>query len=182
MAANKLPEPQEHLEDQETQDPQEQEREELLQSEDELLQGLLEAAEGVEEQTVEIEIARRGKVLFRFRIRPLSDQEYEEAREKATVYTRNNLGIRIVQEVNTSRYRSWLIYKATVDEDRRRVWQNREAWKRLGVLSGVDMIDRVLFAGEKDAVVRKIDEISGYGAEVERQRDIEREREELAKN
>lgn len=182
MAANKLPEPQEHLEDQETQDPQEQEREELLQSEDELLQGLLEAAEGVEEQTVEIEIARRGKVLFRFRIRPLSDQEYEEAREKATVYTRNNLGIRIVQEVNTSRYRSWLIYKATVDEDRRRVWQNREAWKRLGVLSGVDMIDRVLFAGEKDAVVRKIDEISGYGAEVERQRDIEREREDLAKN
>lgn len=182
MAAKKLPEPQEHLEDQETQDPQEQEREELLQSEDELLQGLLEAAEGVEEQTVEIEIARRGKVLFRFRIRPLSDQEYEEAREKATVYTRNNLGIRIVQEVNTSRYRSWLIYKATVDEDRRRVWQNREAWKRLGVLSGVDMIDRVLFAGEKDAVVRKIDEISGYGAEVERQRDIEREREELAKN
>lgn len=182
MAANKLPEPQEHLEDQETQDPQDQEREELLQSEDELLQGLLEAAEGVEEQTVEIEIARRGKVLFRFRIRPLSDQEYEEAREKATVYTRNNLGIRIVQEVNTSRYRSWLIYKATVDEDRRRVWQNREAWKRLGVLSGVDMIDRVLFAGEKDAVVRKIDEISGYGAEVERQRDIEREREDLAKN
>lgn len=182
MAAKKLPESHEHLEDQETQDPQEQEREELLQSEDELLQGLLEAAEGVEEQTVEIEIARRGKVLFRFRIRPLSDQEYEEAREKATVYTRNNLGIRIVQEVNTSRYRSWLIYKATVDEDRRRVWQNREAWKRLGVLSGVDMIDRVLFAGEKDAVVRKIDEISGYGAEVERQRDIEREREELAKN
>lgn len=182
MAAKKLPESHEHLEDQETQDPEEQEREELLQSEDELLQGLLEAAEGVEEQAVEIEIARRGKVLFRFRIRPLSDQEYEEAREKATVYTRNNLGIRIVQEVNTSRYRSWLIYKSTVDEDRRRVWQNREAWKRLGVLSGVDMIDRVLFAGEKDAVVRKIDEISGYGAEVERQRDIEREREELAKN
>ncbi|MFS8639306.1 MAG: hypothetical protein LOD90_00540 [Symbiobacteriaceae bacterium] len=158
-----------------TLEQQEQERAELLAHEDDLLRGLLAAAED-EEETVEIEIARKGEVVLRFRIRPLRDHEYEECREKATTYHKNQFGVRVPKDTDPTKFRALLIYKATVDEDRERLWKNKAAWERLGVLSGPDLIARVLRAGEMAAIVEKIDEISGYGAEVERQR------EELAKN
>ena len=38
---------------------------------------------------------------------------------------------------------------------------------RINVTNGIDMIDKVLRAGEKDAVLNKIDEISGYSSTLE---------------
>jgi len=164
------------MDENKTPEQHEQEREGLLAHEDDLLQGLLAAAEDTEEDVVPVQIVRQGKVALQFRIRPLRDYEYEECREQVTTYRRNAFGVRVPEETDPVRFRALLIYKATVEEDRKRLWDNKAAWERLKVMSGPDLIDRVLRAGEKDAIVRKIDEISGYGA------DVERKMEELAKN
>lgn len=151
-------------------------REEYLAHEDEFLRSLLEAAEDIKTETTTIEIARKGKTLFSFRIRPLSEEDFNKCSEQATKYEFNRrLGIRIPSETNRARLRSLLIYTATVEEDRKRLWDNKTAWEKLNVLSGPDLIDKVLLPGEKEKVVEKIEEISGYGEEA-------LDKEELAKN
>ncbi len=149
---------------------EEENKAQLRTYETDILKGLLTAAafKTEEENIHPVEIARNGVVLFTFRIRPLSEEEYHLCKDKNTKYTRNKqLGIKFPEETNTIRYRSALIYQATVDEDRERVWNNKSAWKELNVLNGIDLIDKVLLAGEKDAVLELIDKISGYSTTVE---------------
>lgn len=151
------------------------EKEAYLMNENELLKGLLEAAQGKssEENFVQIEVVRKvagnEKVCFSFRIRPLSEEEYTKCREDATKYVRNKQfgGIKLPEDTNTVRFRSALIYTATVEEDRKKLWDNKEAQKALKVINGVDLIDQVLFAGEKDKILEKIDSISGYESKLE---------------
>ncbi|MFF2887019.1 hypothetical protein [Paenibacillus sp. NPDC057967] len=139
-------------------------QEELLASETDILRGLLEAATAAQEETKTIQISRKGKVLFLFRIHPLSEAEYNDCREKATTYKKNKRmgGFRMPEDTDTARYRSNLIYQATVDEDRKSVWNNKAAWDQLNVLSGTQLIEKVLLPGEKDAVIEQIDKLSGY--------------------
>lgn len=138
--------------------------------EDDILGALLEAADYAksEDEIIPIEVARNGKVLFTFRIHPLSESDYQKCRKRNTKYVRNKqIGITIPEETNAAAYRNALIYEATVDEDRKKVWGNQEAWKRLDVLSGPELIGKVLKAGEKDAICDKIDEISGFNTTIE---------------
>lgn len=138
--------------------------------ENDILGGLLAAAgyKESEEEIHPVEIAREGVVYFRFRIRPLSEDEYHKCKDRYTKYKRNKqLGIKFPEETDTVRYRSALIYEATVPEDRAKLWDNKDAWKRLDVLSGVELIGLVLKAGEKDAVLDLIDNISGYSLTTE---------------
>lgn len=135
--------------------------------EDDILGGLLAAAnfQNDEDEIVPIEIARNGVTLIKFRIRPLSEDEYMKCKNRYTKYIRNKqIGIKIPEDTDTTMYRSALIYQATTKDDREKVWDNKAAWKQLDVLSGVELIGKVLKAGEKDAVCDKIDEISGYSA------------------
>lgn len=149
---------------------EEENRGQLRTFEDDILKGLLAAAnfKAEEDNIHTIEIARNGVVLFKFRIRPLSEEEYQACKEKYTKYVRNKqLGIKFPEHTDTVRYRSALIYQATVDEDRAKIWDNKNAWKALNVLNGVDLIDKTLLAGEKDAVLELIDKISGYSVTAE---------------
>lgn len=133
--------------------------------ENDILGGLLAAANFTkeEDEIVPIEIIRNGALLIRFRIRPLSEDDYVRCKNRHTKYIRNkSLGIKLPEETNTSMYRNALIYQATVEEDREKIWDNKQAWKQLDVLSGVELIGKVLKAGEKDAVCDKIDQISGF--------------------
>lgn len=134
----------------------------ILANEDALLRGMLTAADGLENEAVTIEIARKGKTLFAFRVRPISEKESERCSDAATKYTRTR-GIKVPESTDSAKYRSLLIYTATVDEDRKKTWDNRTIWDKLNVISGIDVIDKVLLPGEKDAVIRKLNEISGYG-------------------
>lgn len=147
----------------------EEARDEYLAMEQDILKGLLAAAEEQKTEIVTIEIARKGKVYFRFRIRGLTEKEYNECREKATKYVTNRRlgGLRLPQDTDAAMFRSYLIYKATIEEDREKIWDNKEAWERLGVLSGPELIDKVLMAGEKAMVIDKIDQLSGYEEELE---------------
>ncbi len=133
--------------------------------EDDILGGLLAAAayKTDDEETAEIEVVRNKQTVFSFRIRPLSEEEYLKARRDNTVYKRNkSVGTRVADHVNTSAYRSQLIYDATVESDREKIWDNKAAWEKLAVVNGIDLIDVVLKSGEKDAIIDKLDEISGY--------------------
>lgn len=116
-----------------------------------------------------ISICRHGQKLFDFRIRPLDEQEIACIRRECTRYLPNPAGRqypRIEGEANLVRLRSLKIYTATVDEDKIRLWDDRRAQAKLNVMRGEDMIDCVLMAGEKDAVIERIDAISGYGAQL----------------
>ena len=136
--------------------------------EGDILKGLLEGAGFASDEEKTIEIARRGKVLFTFRIRPLTEGDYEKCRRRNTKYVRNKqLGIKMPEETNSVKYRSDLIYTATVDEDRKKTWDNRQLWNALAergidILTGTDAIDAVLKPGEKAAVVNQIDLLSGF--------------------
>lgn len=116
-----------------------------------------------------IAIRRNGRKLLEFRIRPLDEIELAELRRECTRYAPNPAGReypRIEGEVNLVRLRSLKIYSATVASDRARLWDDARAWQKLGVMRGEDVIDCVLMAGEKDAVIERIDAISGYGAQL----------------
>lgn len=150
-------------------------------SEEDFLQGLIDAASYAEDenQTKVIEIIRPGKIkgekrlMFRFSVKPLSEREYNECKKKHTKYVRNrSLGVKMPEDTDSVKYRAEIIYRATVPEDRKKLWDNKEAWealrdKGMQILSGLDMIEYCLVAGEKDRVIDVIDSISGYSDNLE---------------
>lgn len=146
-------------------------KEELLNNEQDYLQGLLEAADFVEEETKTLQIVRHGKTLFSFRIRPLTDEETHDIRKKYTKYERNKrTGMKMATGMDQTKFRSSLIYNSTIEEDKERLWNNKEAQnalKRKGkhIINALDVIDSVLLPGEKDMILNEIDEISGYEKE-----------------
>lgn len=135
-----------------------------------ILQGLIQAGkEKDDESTYEnIQIRRAGKLYFEFRIRPVTEEESITCHEMATKYAPRKRGQPKREiETNGAKFRSWLIYTATVDEDRKKTWDNKAAQDALGVLQGADMIDACLLPGEKDRVIDRINAISGYDDELE---------------
>ena len=135
-------------------------------NEDDLLNGLLAAAnyKDDENETVEIVIARGGRDLFSFRIHPLSEDDFNRCRKRCTKYvkSKSQAGIRVPEEVDTVRYRCMLIYEATAPEDRAKVWDNKKLWKAKDLATGIEAVDILLKAGEKNAICEKLDAISGY--------------------
>lgn len=132
-----------------------------------LLTNLLEAASYKDEATT-LEVRRKGKLLFTFDVKALSEKDLATARKKATSYMPNPAGKNlppIEKELDPAKYRSWKIYLATTDEDKQRIWGNKEAMKHLNVLEKADMVDMLLTAGEKDMISDAIDKVSGFGAD-----------------
>ena len=143
-------------------------KQQILMSESDILQGLLALGnERDDEKNYKpIEIRRNGKLVLAFRVRPITEEENQICWRRATKYAGNKPGQpKVAIETDTTKYRSHLIYTATVDEDRKKIWDNREAWNQLNVIQATDLIDRVLIAGEKSRIIDIIDEISGFGAE-----------------
>lgn len=151
----------------------EESQNQLRANEEDFIQGLLEAASYSHEERQAIEIVREGKVYFKFTIRPLSEVEYDQCKKKCTKYVRNkSFGIKMPEETDSAKYRASLIYRATVEEDREKLWDNKKVWealrnKGLPVMNGIDVIECTLKAGEKDKVIEIIDELSGYGSNLE---------------
>lgn len=145
-------------------------QEEILMDENALLRGLIEAGNEKDNESTyrQIQIKRNGVLKFVFRIRPVSEEESIACHDHATKFAPRKRGQPKREiETNTAKFRSWLIYTATVDEDRKKLWDNKKAQEALDVLQGVDMIDAVLLSGEKDRVIDVINEISGYDDDME---------------
>ena len=49
----------------------------------------------------------------------------------------------VSENTDSGKYRSALIYQATIEEDREKTWNNKEAWKAQ-MMTGIDLIDKVL--------------------------------------
>ena len=148
----------------------EQQNEIIRTYENDILGGLLKAADFRDDpdEIVPIEIVRNNVVLITFHIHPLSEDELLACRKKSTTYVRNKqVGTKVAESVNGAKYRSEAIYLATTDEDRAKIWDNKQVWNKLNVLCGVDVIDAVLKGGEKAAVYEKIEEISGYNEDLD---------------
>ena len=143
-------------------------KDEVLQSEDSLLRGLLEAGsyKDDEEFRRKIEIRRGNRVLFSFTVRPLDEDEEIACYRKATPKIPNPAGRHLPKvdgKTDTAAMRSWKIYTATIDEDRRIIWDNPEYKRQKGLITPIEVIDSLLRSGDKDAVLAVIDSISGSG-------------------
>ena len=113
-----------------------------------------------------IKIARNGVVMLQFLIRPLSDEDFTKCRKKQTRTTRGRFGMER-EKLDTTRYHSHVIYEATVPDEKLggvKVWDYNHGilWEKLNVTNGIDAIDAILKAGEKDMVIEQIEAISGF--------------------
>lgn len=142
-------------------------------NEEDFIQGLIDAVEFANDEKQRIEIVREGKLFFAFNIRPLGAEEYEKCRKKHTKYVRNRqLGMKMPDETDRVKYQSAIIYTATTEEDRAKLWDNKKVWETLRnkeyqVMNGLDVIEFALKAGEKDKVIEAIDRLSGYESNIE---------------
>lgn len=147
----------------------------LSSSEDDLLRTIVEAAEP---DTEPIAIYRGDKRVLRFTIQTVDMHTYERCRklsqEKQKAKSYANLSL--ATDIDRAQSSSMLIFHATVPEDRKRIWENRDLWKRFNVLNGWDLVLKLLRAGEIDRICERIDLLSGYGDQAEG------ERMEVAKN
>lgn len=152
---------------------EEESRNQMRLQEEDFIQGLIDAAGYITEERQTVEIIRAGKLYFRFDIRPLAEEEYNRCKKKHTKYVRNKqFGIKFADSTDNSKYRSALIYQATVEEDRERLWDNKKVWEALRnmglqIMNGLDVIEYSLKAGEKDKVLEAIDSLSGYEENLE---------------
>lgn len=149
---------------------QQEMQEALAINEDEILKALTGQAQ-YENRTETVEVSF-GNAKFAFRIRPLSEKEWDKCRERNTKYSKNRRlgGIRVPESTDTTGYHSDLIYTATVDEDRAKLWDNKVFWKATGALTGRDMVDKLIpYAGKKQAVIERIEALSGYNDEDQEQ-------------
>ena len=76
--------------------------------------------------------------------------------------------MRLPESTDTTGYHSALIYTATVDEDRAKLWDNKRLWAAVNAVTGTDMVDKLIpYAGKKQAIVERIERLSGYDEEDE---------------
>lgn len=152
---------------------QEETKNQIRANEEDFIQGLIDAADFASDETQKIEIVREGKLFFAFTIRPLCSEEYDKCRKKHTKYVRNKqLGMKMPEDTDRIKYQSAIILQATVDEDKEKLWNNKKVWsaleaKGLQIMSGLDVIEYTLKAGEKDMILNAIDKLSGYEENIE---------------
>lgn len=135
-----------------------------------LVAALLEAAEYKTnaDETTEIKVKKNGKLLFSFHIRPLSQMEIQAAAKKATKQLPNPAGPKyptISGERDTTSYHNYLIYAATIDSEKKKIWGNEQIKQRYAIVDDADTVDVLLKAGTKSKVVDAVLQISGFDGE-----------------
>lgn len=131
-----------------------------------LVSALLEAADfqTSENNITTIEIKRNGKFMFAFNVHPISEPDTRTARKNATTYMPNPNNKKlppIEKEFNNTKYGSWLIYLATTEEDKVKIWGNPQLMAKKGLMQPWESVDALLNLGEKRKVIDTISKISG---------------------
>lgn len=137
-----------------------------------LVASLLEAARYREDEDLItiVDIKRGGKFLFSVSIRPIGDSETRAARKKATKYMPNPQNRKlppIEKEFNAGLFNALLIYYATTEEDKVKIWGNKTIMEKFGLVEPHESVDVLLTIGEKTALADKVIEISGMDIEDE---------------
>ena len=144
----------------------EEKKEYLAQNEDTILRdvaGVREAMQTIIEYK-DFEVIRDGKKLFSFRVRGLDDNEFERCRDLATKVAKDRrLGsLAVPREFNLAKFNSLVIYTATHPDDKKIIWDNKDLWAKADVVTGWQLVDKVLKRGEKEKCIELIEELSGY--------------------
>lgn len=131
-----------------------------------LVTSLLEAAEfkTADESITEADIKRNGKFLFRVHLHPVSEQDMRMARRKATTYMPNPNNKKlppIEKDADTTKFKSFLIYLATTEEDQQKIWGNQQIMAKFGLAEPYESVDVLLTAGEKGKLFDLVGKISG---------------------
>lgn len=131
-----------------------------------LVTALLSAAEyrNSEDNITEAEIKRNGNVLFSVHIHPIGETETRTARKKSTSMMPNPENKKlppIEREFNNAKFKSWVIYLATVEEDQQKVWGNSQLMKKYSLAEPWESIDTLLTVGEKNKLFDLVTKISG---------------------
>lgn len=139
-------------------------QDEILENEGNLLHNLLELSNRKNDEAYQRKVDIKGAdgtVKASFRLRPMSSQDAESCAKQASKLVKNIRG-KMEKEVDQRIYQSLLIYTATIEEDQKNFWGNRELKKALSIIDNFDMVDALLLAGEKAAVLDILDEMGGF--------------------
>lgn len=140
----------------------------VRENEDDLLRGLLEAADYASNEEMTFNISRNGRTYFSFTVHPLSEEKMWQIRKKYTKYVKNRrAGIRQAEELDVAKFRCSVIYNSTIESDKAKMWDNKKLWESLrkkghNIINALDVIEAVLLPGEKDRIMNAIDTLSGY--------------------
>lgn len=145
-------------------DLDEMSEEEYKQFEGSIVDALLESSKYKDDAKNErlIKIVRNKILMFSFKIHPLNESDFQRARRQNTKH-RNGKD----EELDVVRYRSNIIFMATCEDDRKKLWNNKDIWIPLNVASGVDAINEILKPGEKAKIIDVIEGISGYNDDID---------------
>ena len=128
------------------------------QFEQDFVAGMLEAAKTrINLETPTMRIIRNERVLFTFRVRALDEDEWAKCRRKSLM----NRG-KPTEEVNNARFINQVIYEATLEEDKEKTWKVKQLWKQFGVVTGSELVGKILSVGEKNKIFEVISNLSGY--------------------
>lgn len=135
-----------------------------------LVTSLLQAAEFKtnDDNITEAEIVRNKKYLFSVHIHPISDEDSRFARKKATVYMPNPENKKlppIEKEFNNAKFKSWLIYLATTEEDQKKIWGNAQVMQKYSLQEPWESIGVLLTGGEKNRLFNLVTKVSGFDEE-----------------
>ena len=138
--------------------------EQLGKIEGNIIDALMEAAafRTGEDKRRKVSIKRDEKILFTFTIEPINEDDWSRCRRENL----KNKGKR-TEELDNARYLAQAIYTATIEEDKKRLWNNREVWRKMNVATGVDVVNQVLTPGEKAKLGEVLLDIGGYDDELD---------------
>lgn len=117
---------------------------------------------------VALDITRNGMYLFTLHLHPIGDDDVAKANKEAAIMVKNPNGKhlpKIQASSDKSKYKSWLIYLATTEEDQKQIWGNPALMSKLNVYQPWETIDKLLTLGDKNKLLEKITEISGLDDE-----------------
>ena len=138
-----------------------------------LVASLLKAADyrNDEDLITTAEIRRNGKFLFEVNLHPIGDEEAKKIRRKATSYMPNPTNKKlppIEKDFNSGLFNALIIYHGTTEEDKKRIWGNKEIMDKFNLIEPHESIDVLLTVGEKNKLSDLVIEISGWNEETDK--------------